>query len=176
MEHQERSCYIVELSSAAGGRKWKETHAYSSLEATQRAARQISSTPENGLFVILWHGATYGIWIIQQGQIEGFTNLHSYTTIQLPENPVWHSLGDEEVRAWAENAARAGDWEALDKLPLRLDWEALEVKLSPLRSHLLQPGEEIDIKGTISAQYGSFEQETGTELDRLDDVSGELSQ
>lgn len=172
------SCYVLEFSVQPGGARWAELHCYSDSESIGRGAMQVSSEPEVAPYLLLWYGATFGIWSIQMGRVDAFLDLHPYVTAQMPGSTDWHALDSADLHASVQALGDQDMFEALNSAVLRVDWSTAQIQLPSLEGQLLMPGETTPVysDGDWSdaylpdeeeVSYGSYEVESGEWLESL---------
>lgn len=180
-----RSCYVLEFSVQPGGVRWAELHAYANLEFIGQGALRVSSVPETAPYMLLWYGATFGVWSIQAGKVQAFLDLHPYTSVQLAGSTEWQPLDSADVRATVQALEAQDTLEVLDNAVLGVNWQAAQAQLPLLSGPHLQAGETMPVNGTTEEiqsylpiggelSYGSYEAESDEPLESLDpeDESG----
>lgn len=173
------SAYILELSVGPGGSRWAETHTWTEPWQLKLILEEFCSNDDNlAAYHCISYGATLAIWVVQQGHLVDFIDLHPYLLVTLPDGK--RPLGEFRADEPALNAfldGREDDW--LEDVELTLFWDPIEERLPKLRAPVLQPGESVEFEGTPPPTapkdsylsfanpltLGSIEHESGEELE-----------
>lgn len=160
---------MLELSVQPGGSRWAELHAYAD-PAHIRA--WLEAFCDNGAgtsaYHAIWYGATLGIWIVQQGEVVHFIDVHPHISARIGDSqavPLADEKGcgalvrgarkrveeDEDEDEGAEEDDAFDDYEdedldTFDAMKLELDWEAIARQLPPLLEPRLMPGQRTRIR------------------------------
>lgn len=173
------SAYILELSVGPGGSRWAETHTWTEPWQLRAILEQFCENDGNlAAYHCISYGATLGIWIVQQGRLLDFIDLHPFILVGLPDGkrPLREFLDDEgALNAYLDG--RTDDW--LEEVELTLVWDPIEEQLPRLLAPVLSPDDEVPFSAEAfptapKENYldfanplvmGSMEHESGEELD-----------
>lgn len=137
------SAYILELSVGPSGSRWGELHTWTERWQLRAILEQFCENDDNlAAYHSIFYGATLGVWVVQQGRLVEFVDLHPFILVTLPEGqrPLAEFLADQPARA-AFLDGHEDEW--LDDVELTLFWDPVEERLPPLLPPLLGPEDEV---------------------------------
>lgn len=173
------SAYILELSVGPGGSRWAETHTWTEPWQLRLILEEFCANEDNlAAYHCISYGATLGVWVVQNGHLVDFVDLHPYILVTLPgeKRPLGEFRADEDaLNAFLDG--REDDW--LEDVKLTLFWDPIEERLPKLEAPVLAPDESVDFEGLPPPSapkdsylsfanpltLGSMEQESGEELE-----------
>lgn len=151
------SAFILELSVGPGGSRWAETHTWTEPWQLRAILERFCENDDNlAAYHSISYGATLGIWIVQQGRLIDFIDLHPFilVTVEGQRRPLAEFLADTEAHSSFLDAHEDG-W--LEDVELTLFWDPIEERLPKLLAPVLEPEDELEF---VSAKLPTAPSET----------------
>ena len=173
------SAYILELSVGPGGSRWAETHTWTEAWQLRLILEEFCANDDNlAAYHCISYGATLAIWVVQEGHLVDFIDLHPYILVTLDEGkrPLAEFRADEDALSAFLDAHEDG-W--LEDVELTLFWDPIEERLPKLVQPVLENDETVRFEGLAPPvaprdsylshanpmTLGSVDHESGEELE-----------